>query len=85
MFYGIERRLSETGHVRRSGETFTHWIARIQEVGPPLAGEEQLKDLLFLHYRLRFDPKGITQTEMEELKNGVRTWLEQQEAQEKSV
>ncbi|PAW81931.1 MAG: hypothetical protein B9S33_15820 [Pedosphaera sp. Tous-C6FEB] len=74
-FYRIELRLAELGFGRRDGEGLADWLARIQ----PLAKLEltPLPRLLELHYRLRFDPLGLSLAEREALRVGVRDWLVQ--------
>lgn len=72
-FYRIEARLDELGLGRRDGETLSDWLTRIE----PLAklSVTSLRELLALHYRLRFDPQGLQQEERAALRNGVGTWL----------
>ncbi len=72
-FYRVEARLDELGLGRRDGEAFSDWLARIEPLARlPLA---TLRQLLVLHYRLRFDPQGIGTTEREALRRGVSEWL----------
>ncbi|MFA6543453.1 MAG: transglutaminase domain-containing protein [Limisphaerales bacterium] len=74
-FYQIETRLDELGLGRRPGEALSDWLARIE----PLAklSVEPLRQLLVLHYRLRFDPQGLCREEREALRGGVNEWLAQ--------
>jgi hypothetical protein len=74
-FYLIEQALINSGFVRHRTETLRDWIARLPEsrLTTHLIGD--LKTILNLHYRYRFDPKGIDVTERELLKSGIRTWL----------
>ncbi len=78
-FYLIERRLTELGHVRHPGETFSDWMGRIEDECP---GHfmQRLQSLLSLHYRYRFDPKGITSEERSALKSTVNAWLDERQA-----
>lgn len=72
-FYRVEAKLDELGLGRRPGEGLFDWMARIEPLAKlPLT---PLRQLLALHYRLRFDPQGIGETEREELRRGVSEWL----------
>jgi hypothetical protein len=75
-FYLVERRLTELGYPRYSGETLSTWIRRIEETEPFLAGAGALQPLLSLHYRYRFDPEGISSHDREALRSRVLTWLD---------
>ena len=62
-FYRLERKLVQNGIPRRSGETLTAWMQRA-------TGDERLAELkgplenvLQLHYRYRFDPRGLNPSE----------------------
>lgn len=72
-FYGVEARLKELGLGRRPGEAWADWLARIE----PLARlpVTPLRQLLALHYRLRFDPAGLSAPERAALREGVGEWL----------
>ncbi len=76
-FYQVERRLLELGLERRSGETLSAWIVRITASVPVTA--PPLRNILWLHYRHRFDPLGLPAAERAALRAGARTWLEQSE------
>jgi len=78
-FYLIEEKLTQSGYGRRPSETLTDWLARIETVYLQSVFSISLKPILSLHYRYRFDPKGITADEMVSLKSDVRSWLEQYE------
>ena len=71
-FYLIEKRLIESGYMRHPWETLSSWIKRIEEA-------ESLRSILILHYRYRFDPKGITADEKAVLKSNVQSWLKAHE------
>lgn len=74
-FYHVEARLGELGLGRREGETFADWLTRIEPLATqPLA---PLRALLALHYRLRFDPTGLSEAERVALRSGVGAWLAQ--------
>ncbi len=74
-FYQIEARLDELGMGRRDGETLADWLARVEPLAKLSVGP--LRQLLALHYRLRFDPQGLQPEERESLRGGVRAWLAQ--------
>ncbi len=71
--YLAEKRLQELGLERYPGEALTVWFRRLEKV--PNVSVKPLLELLRLHYRYRFDPKGIKSGEREQLRNGVLTWL----------
>jgi hypothetical protein len=74
-FYLIEKRLMELGYARHPWETLSAWLERIE---PPCSSvpTELLPSILALHYRYRFDPKGITPEERLALKATVESWLD---------
>lgn len=76
-FYLIEKRLNESGFVRYPWETPSCWIKRIKATDPANIASQSLDLILTLHYRYRFDPKGISIAEKETLKSGVISWLEE--------
>lgn len=74
-FYLIEKRLIELGCPRHPGETLSGWIERI-EGKFPYDSRRPLQCILSLHYRYRFDPKGITSEERSALKSSAESWLD---------
>jgi hypothetical protein len=78
-FYLIEEKLAQSGYGRRASETLTDWLGRIETRHPQPVSFSPLRPILDLHYRYRFDPKGITADEKASLKNDVRSWLEKYE------
>ena len=78
-FYLIEERLAQSGYRRRASETLTDWLDRIETLHPQSVSSGSLKPIMDLHYRYRFDPKGITADEKALLRSDVRSWLEQYE------
>ncbi|MBW1704570.1 MAG: transglutaminase domain-containing protein [Deltaproteobacteria bacterium] len=78
-FYLIEEKLAQSGYGRRASETLTDWLDRIETLHPQSVSSRSLKPILDLHYRYRFDPKGITADEKASLRSYVRSWLEQYE------
>ena len=74
-FYELERRLEKLGLQRRTGETHGDWLNRIEPLTTlPLA---PIRQLLPLHYRLRFDPQGLSQPERSTLRTEAGEWLGQ--------
>jgi protein-glutamine gamma-glutamyltransferase len=74
-FYAIERKLSELGWERRPSEPLAQWLARIERLAPlPVA---RLRPLLTLHYRYRFDPLGLDESDLQRLASEARRWLDQ--------
>ncbi|PYM93848.1 MAG: hypothetical protein DME04_09885 [Candidatus Rokuibacteriota bacterium] len=66
-YYLIERRLESEGRGRRPWEPASAWIQRIH------AGE--LRPIVELHYRYRFDPAGLDPIARVALKAGAEAWL----------
>ncbi len=75
-FYAIEKRLNELGFTRHPWEPLPCWIQRINsaQVTSPT---DSLPAMASLHYRYRFDPSGISESERETLKSNVQSWLDQ--------
>ncbi len=63
----------ELGLERREGETLSTWLARIGN--DEKARSVNLRPLLMLHYRLRFDPAGLAEKERGQLRSEVTAWL----------
>ncbi len=74
-FYQIEQDLQEAGLTRHPWETLSDWLQRSEQQST-FAGFYTLQPLLTLHYRYRFDPKGLTRSEKDTLHGEVRRWLE---------
>ena len=67
-FYQIERRLVERGARRQPSEPLAGWLLRAI-ADPAQAGvKDRLRKLLRLHYRYRFDPRGLSHAEREALR-----------------
>ena len=71
-FYLIEKYLAASGLERRPSEIWTHWLRRVEEHENKAA---QLRRILLLHQRHRFDPHGLNETERAQLRAKVREWL----------
>lgn len=77
-FYLIEKSLIELGYSRHPGETLSEWIGRIEGESPD-DSTQGLQSILSLHYRYRFDPKGITSEERSALKSFALSWLDERQ------
>jgi hypothetical protein len=74
-FYEVERRLAQRGLARRPSEPLSEWLLRAAG-DPALAPvRDPLRELLRLHYRYRFDPRGLNQPDREALRREAKTCL----------
>jgi protein-glutamine gamma-glutamyltransferase len=64
-YYELEKRLAATGHERHPHETPTQFLQRLRRDG---IDHPSLPALIDLHYRYRFDPRGIEQTDRKQLR-----------------
>jgi len=70
-FYQVERRLVARGARRQPSEPLSAWLRRAS-TDPTLADlRSRLQELLTLHYRYRFDPQGLSQTDRENLRRAA--------------
>ena len=67
-FYQIEARLRRMGLERDPGETLAAWLKRVEKL--------ELKPVLELHYRYRFDPESLAAAERARLAKETQSWLE---------
>jgi len=74
-FYQLELKLAARGVARRHSEPLSDWLARASD--NPLMNdlETSLHDLLRLHYRYRFDPRGLSRRERSELRCATEACL----------
>jgi hypothetical protein len=72
-FYRVERALMASGFGRWPGETATAWLERVRTSAR--VPTDELKPLLDLHYRLRFDPRGLEPAERNQLRQRAEQWL----------
>jgi len=71
-FYQIQQMLGQSGFQREPHESILNWRARIKDALP---GDCLFApNLVALHYRLRFDPTGLSAAERDELRRDVRAW-----------
>ena len=74
-FYQIEKSLARQGFSRRRWETHSDFIKRIEASGADSTAVVELKEMLAIHYRVRFHPKGIGEKGVGEFKERVEAWL----------
>jgi hypothetical protein len=74
-FYAIQRRLIAAGHARPEGESTSAWLRRLAKTGTVPDTAELLGEILPLHYRYRFHPRGLAEDERRELTARSRRWL----------
>jgi hypothetical protein len=71
-FYMLEKMLAARGLARGPAESLADWLPRAAG-DPAVAGHrEEIRRLLHLHYRHRFDPQGLGPAEREELRRQAR-------------
>ena len=75
-FYLIEKVLNQSGAFRHPSETLQNWIRRLQKNQPVSPQLHDLKSMLELHYRYRFDSNGIKATERARLKSDSQSWID---------
>jgi transglutaminase-like putative cysteine protease len=73
-FYLVEERLRELGFVRGQEEPLGIWLDRVNGSAP--RNGFPLEELLWLHYRYRFDPAGLDRAERDVLKEKSVAWLQ---------
>lgn len=77
-FYAIETHLIRLGHHRPDHLPIRQWlVSYLATTGLKDCGKD-LESIVDLHYRLRFDPKGLTVAERDGLQKRVEQWLEKQ-------
>ncbi|HEU6447764.1 MAG TPA: transglutaminase domain-containing protein [Verrucomicrobiae bacterium] len=74
-FYRLEKKLVACGFPRQSGEPMSAWLKRAGDETALAPLREPLLQLLKLHYRHRFDPRGLDETERETLRREVEKYL----------
>jgi hypothetical protein len=77
-FYQLEKALAARGVRRETGEPLSIWVTRATTELREM--ERPLQQLVNLHYRYRFDPKGLTQEERAALRDGADACLTQVKA-----
>ncbi|MBI2311126.1 MAG: transglutaminase domain-containing protein [Betaproteobacteria bacterium] len=74
-FYQVVARLEQYGYVRGAGEPLARWLARIREAPAIAADPGEMKEMLGLHYRLRFDPQAAPAGVRARLEALALAWL----------
>ena len=74
-FYSIEQRLNALGLRRYSWETPLTWLNRIERTAGLAVPLDIPRELLALHYRYRFDPKGLSAGEKSQMAELSSSWL----------
>ena len=74
-FYLIERKLAERGVARHPDQPLSDWLERVTRESTLAQLKEPLHELLRLHYRCRFDPRGLNAGARAELKRGTNVVL----------
>jgi transglutaminase-like putative cysteine protease len=74
-FYAIQRRLIAAGHARPEGESTSAWLHRLAQTGALPDADQLLGEILPLHYRYRFHPRGLAEDKRRELTARARRWL----------
>jgi len=75
-FYQLELFLRERGIFRTPAEPLSVWLARATEDPGLSIIRQPLMELLRLHYRYRFDPRGLSPEDREELRRQTRACLQ---------
>ena len=74
-FYAIEQHLIGAGHPRDPGESAAAWVRRLVRAGVVEDSGDLLRNILPLHYRYRFHPVGLDDSDRRELAARSRGWL----------
>jgi protein-glutamine gamma-glutamyltransferase len=70
-FYELERALVQRGATRHPSEPLSDWLRRTATTPDMAALNEALGEILHLHYRYRFDPRGLSADHRERLRREV--------------
>jgi protein-glutamine gamma-glutamyltransferase len=74
-FYQLEKKLASRSVERRPSEPLSGWLQRATNDVVLVQMKDPLHELLRLHYRYRFDPRGLDTSDREELKRGTQMFL----------
>lgn len=77
LFYQLEAILIEAGMTRFPCESLLSWLHRIEPQLPSSIDRISLQALVKLHYRFRFDPKGLDIEQEKLLRSGVEKIIDQ--------
>jgi hypothetical protein len=76
-WFRIAGQLEQEGLARQPAESWTDWLSRTDAALQVNA--DALKPILAMHYRLRFDPHGLNEDEIETMTVAVSDWLDEYE------
>ncbi len=74
-FYRLEASLAERGLMRPPQATPRGWLQGLARDGLLPPGGEGWEEIVDLHYRLRFGPRGLAPADRERLAHAVERWL----------
>jgi transglutaminase-like putative cysteine protease len=74
-FYRIEKLFAARNLARERSEPLSAWLARLARSGVGAETIEELRGIVALHYRLRFDPRPMDAAARDELRARVERWL----------
>jgi transglutaminase-like putative cysteine protease len=77
-FFLVEKKLAKLGLSRRVGEPFCLWLDRIRPSLP--IDYRETSELIALHYRLRFDPRGLSPEDRTDLRRRALALLKHADA-----
>ena len=75
-FYELEEKLAKRGLERRSSEPLSFWLRRVSDDETVAHLQMPLRELLELHYRYRFDPRGLSSNERQKLRSEAKACLD---------
>ncbi len=75
-FYRVEKILARRGIVRSPGEPMANWLLRALADPRLTTMRDMLQTLLHLHYRYRFDPDGLSESDREQLRHDAKDCFE---------
>jgi transglutaminase-like putative cysteine protease len=84
-FYEIEKELAQRGVPREQNEALTEWLRRAAHESSFAELQGPLQALLRLHYRYRFDPRGLDDDDRKELRRQARACLDELARLEKAA
>jgi hypothetical protein len=76
-FYLLEQKLLHQGLLRGTDEPLSAWLQRAMQHSQLAELKPSLDNILQLHYRYRFDPRGLTPSERQILRREVQACLAQ--------
>lgn len=74
-FMIIEKTLNQAGFVRGESQTILAWLEDLNDDSMTAAMLQDLEEIVRLYYRDRFDPQGLSPTELATLQHLIQGWL----------